>query len=80
MPKKEADYIKKFNESRKIISQFLIIEKSIKKSKNNKPFLELLLQDKTGQIVGRMFNKKAYNEFENIQYCRKNSGISSRFK
>ena len=67
MPKKEADYIKKFNESRKIISQFLIIEKSIKKSKNNKPFLELLLQDKTGQIVGRMFNKKAYNEFEKIE-------------
>ena len=66
MPKKEADYIKKFNESRKIISQFLIIEKSIKKSKNNKPFLELLLQDKTGQIVGRMYNKKAYNEFEKI--------------
>jgi len=67
LPKKEADYIKKFNESRKIISQFLIIEKNIKRTKNNKPFLELILQDKTGQIFGRMFNKKVYKEFEKIE-------------
>jgi 3'-5' exoribonuclease len=67
LPKKEADYIKKFNESRRIISQFLIIEKNIKRTKTNKPFLELILQDKTGQIFGRMFNKKVYNEFEKIE-------------
>ena len=67
MPKKEKDYIKQFNESRKIISQFLVKEKSVKRTKNNKPYLELVLQDKTGQIKGRMFNKKANNEFEKIE-------------
>ncbi len=67
MSKKEEDYIKKFNETRKIISQFLVIEKKIKHSKNNKVFLELLLQDKTGQIMGRMFNKKAGNIFEKVE-------------
>ncbi len=67
MSKKEKDYIKNFNESRKIISQFLIIEKSIKRAKTNKPYLELVLQDKTGQIVGRMFNKNVYNEFDKIE-------------
>lgn len=67
MPKKEADYIKKFHEDRKIISQFLVIEKSVKRAKNNKPFLELILQDKTGQIIGRMFNKKVQKEFDKIE-------------
>jgi 3'-5' exoribonuclease len=67
LSKKENDYIKKFNETRKIISQFLVIEKSIKKTKSNKPYLELLLQDKTGQIIGRMFNKKANNTFDKIE-------------
>ena len=63
LSKKEADFIKRINESRKIISQFLVIEKSIKRTKNNKPYLELVLQDKTGQIIGRMFNKNVSNKF-----------------
>ena len=67
LSKKEADFINRFNESRKIISQFLIIEKNIKRTKNNKPYLELLLQDKTGQITGRMFNKNVFNEFDKIE-------------
>lgn len=67
MSKKEADFIKKFDHSRKIISQFLVIDKNIKKTKTNRPYLELLLQDKTGQINGRMFNNKVYNEFEKIE-------------
>ena len=44
-----------------------MIDKSIKRSKNNKPYLELILQDKTGQIDGRMFNKKVHQEFDNIE-------------
>lgn len=67
LSKKEKDFIKKFNESRKIISQFLVIEKDIKRAKTNKPYLELLLQDKTGQILGRMFNKNVYHEFDNVE-------------
>lgn len=67
MSKKETDYIKKLKENRKIISQFLIIEKSVKRTKNNKPFIELVLQDKTGQIIGRMFNKNVNKEFDKIE-------------
>ncbi|MBQ6219619.1 MAG: HD domain-containing protein [Methanosphaera sp.] len=67
MPKKEKDYIKKFDKTRRIISQFLVKEKTVKRTKNNKPYLELVLQDKTGQIKGRMFNKKANNEFDKIE-------------
>ncbi len=67
MAKKEEDYIKKFNQNRRIITQFLIKDKTVKRTKNNKPYLELVLQDKTGQIKGRVFNKKAYNLFENIE-------------
>lgn len=67
MSKKESDFIKRFNESRRITSQFLVIEKTIKRSKTNKPFLELVLQDKTGQIDGRMFNKNVYNVFDKIE-------------
>lgn len=67
LSKKEADFIKRINESRKIISQFLVIEKSIKRTKNNKPYLDLVLQDKTGQIIGRMFNKNVNNVFDKIE-------------
>ncbi len=67
MPKKNEDYVKKLNYDRRITTQFLIVEKNIKKSKNNKPYLEFILQDKTGQIIGRMFNKKTYNIFEKTE-------------
>lgn len=67
MTKKEEDFIKEFDSTRQIISQFLVKDKRVKKTKNNKPYLELILQDKTGQIVGRMFDKKAYNVFEKIE-------------
>ena len=67
MSKKDEDYVKKLNHARKITSQFLIVEKNIKKTKTNKPYLELVLQDKTGQIVGRMFNKKTYNIYDKIE-------------
>lgn len=67
MPKKDEDYIKKLTYNRKITSQFLIIEKNIKKTKDAKPYLELVLQDKTGQIIGRMFNKKTRTLFDKIE-------------
>ncbi|WP_323736727.1 HD domain-containing protein [Methanosphaera sp. ISO3-F5] len=67
MSKKEEDYIKKFNQTRPITSQFLVKHKEIKRTKTNKPYLELILQDKTGQIVGRMFDKKSYNQYEKME-------------
>ncbi len=65
--KREEDFIKNFSQDREIISQFLIIHKEIRKTKNNKPYLELTLQDKTGQIKGRMFSNKTYKESEKIE-------------
>lgn len=70
MSKKEEDFIKKFNETRPITSQFLVKHKEIKRTKNNKPYLELILQDKTGQIIGRMFDKKSYNQYEKMENNR----------
>lgn len=67
MSKKEEDFIKKFNETRPITSQFLVKNKEIKRTKNNKPYLEVVLQDKTGQIIGRMFDKKSYNQYEKME-------------
>ncbi len=67
MSKKEEDFIKEFNETRPITSQFLVKDKQIKRTKNNKPYLELVLQDKTGQIIGRMFDRKAYNHYDKIE-------------
>ena len=65
--KKEEDYINKFSENRDIISQFLIKTKEIRKSKNNRPYIELVLQDKTGQIKARMFSNRVHKEYEKIE-------------
>ena len=67
MTKKEEDYIEKFCENRDIISQFLIKTKEIRKTKNNRPYIELVLQDKTGQIKARMFTNNAYKFYEQIE-------------
>ena len=67
MTKKENDYVKNINSKRKIISQFLIKDKKIKITQNDKKYLQVTLQDKTGQIIGRMFNKKATAEHDKIE-------------
>ena len=66
MVKKEADFINKFNQSRDIISQFLITTKEIKKSKTNKPYVEFTLQDKTGTIKARMFTNNCKKRYDNV--------------
>lgn len=67
MTKKEQDYIKEFSGDREIISQFLIKHKEMKKSKTNKSYLEITLQDKTGEIKGRMFKHRPYKIYEKIE-------------
>lgn len=64
--KKENDFINQFCENREITSQFLITEKQIRRSKLNKPYLELTLQDKTGTIKGRMFSRKCRKMYESF--------------
>ena len=59
MTKKEEDYIKEFAQDREIISPFLIKQKEMKKTKTNTSYLEVTLQDKTGQIKGRMFKQRS---------------------
>jgi 3'-5' exoribonuclease len=66
MVKKEADYINKFDQSRDIISQFLITTKEIRKDKNNKPYVEFTLQDNTGSIKARMFTNNCKKRYDNI--------------
>lgn len=65
--KKENDFIKNFNEDREITSQFLLIEKQIRKTKTNKPYLELTIQDKTGNIKARMFDGRPRKIYEKYQ-------------
>lgn len=67
MVKKEEDYIEKFDKPREIVSQFLITTKEIKKTKNNKPYLELTLQDKTGSIIARMFSNNCRKKYDKIE-------------
>ncbi|RAP47173.1 MAG: hypothetical protein BZ136_06640 [Methanosphaera sp. rholeuAM74] len=67
MTKKQKDYIANFSQNRDIISQFMIKSKQIKRTKNNKPYLELTLQDKTGQIKGRLFGNKALKQHDRIR-------------
>ncbi len=65
--KKTEDYIENFSENRKIISQFLVIDKQLKKSLSNKYYVELTLQDKSGYIKARMFSKHANRDYEDIE-------------
>ncbi|MCI5867271.1 MAG: HD domain-containing protein [Methanosphaera sp.] len=65
--KKQEDYIKNFSENKNIISQFLIKEKEIRRTKQNKPYLQLTMQDKTGEIKGRMFSNHTHKEFNKIK-------------
>ena len=67
MTKKEEDYIKEFAQDREIISPFLIKQKEMKKTKTNTSYLEVTLQDKTGQIKGRMFKHRPFKTYEKIE-------------
>ncbi|MCD7781356.1 MAG: HD domain-containing protein [Methanosphaera sp.] len=65
--KHEEDYIKNLKEKPNITTQFLIKNKQQRKTVNNKPYLELTLQDKTGLIKGRMFSNHASREYRKIE-------------
>ncbi len=53
--KSEEDFIENLNTRRQIRSQFVIADKTFKKAKTGRNYIDVTLTDKTGQIVGRMF-------------------------
>lgn len=65
--KEEQDFINNFTHEREITTQFLIKDKQVRKSKKKKPYLELTLHDKTGDIKGRMFSNKTYKMFNKVK-------------
>lgn len=67
MVKKEEDYVKNLRHAKNIISQFAVISKEIKKTRQNKPYLNLTLQDKTGQINAKMFSNNTKKHYDKIE-------------
>jgi len=53
--KLEEDFVLNLDSRRPIRSKFVIAEKTLKKGKTNKFFIDLRLADKTGEIIGRIF-------------------------
>ena len=50
-------FIKNIKENQKVVSTFLVKQKTIARTKAGKPFLTLTLSDKTGEIIGRVWEK-----------------------
>lgn len=50
-------FIKDIKENQKIASTFLVTQKNISRTKAGKPFLNLTLSDKTGEIIGRVWEQ-----------------------
>jgi 3'-5' exoribonuclease len=48
-------YIKDIIENQKVISTFLVKQKNLSRTKAGKPFLNLTLSDKTGEVIGRVW-------------------------
>jgi 3'-5' exoribonuclease len=56
--KTDEDFIENLNSRRQIRSQFVIVDKMVKKAKNGRSYIDVILSDRTGRIVGRMFPKE----------------------
>jgi 3'-5' exoribonuclease len=50
-------FIKDIKENQKVASTFLVKQKNISRTKAGKPFLNLTLSDKTGEITGRVWEQ-----------------------
>ncbi|MCK9150421.1 3'-5' exoribonuclease YhaM family protein [Methanobacterium alcaliphilum] len=56
MSKKEEDFVANIQDNRTISSRFIISNKEIRIAKSGKKYVEFLLSDKTGDIIGRYFS------------------------
>ena len=65
-PKSPDDFVEKLTEG-SISSVFAISNKTIKLTRHNKEYLDLVLSDKTGTINGRMFsNGKLHEDYQSL--------------
>ena len=48
-------FIKDIKENQKVVSSFLVKQKNTSRTKAGKPFLNLTLSDKTGEVIGRVW-------------------------
>lgn len=64
--KREEDFVEKIREARRIRTQFVVLSKEIKESKNKNQYIETKLKDKTGWIVGRIFPDDLQKTFDSI--------------
>ncbi|MCC7557362.1 MAG: HD domain-containing protein [Methanobacteriaceae archaeon] len=64
--KSEEDFVKNLDSRRPIKSMFVISEKTLKKGKNNKFYIDLRLSDNTGEIIGRIFAENVKETLESL--------------
>jgi 3'-5' exoribonuclease len=48
-------FVKDIKKNQKVVSTFLVKQKNISRTKAGKPFLNLTLSDKTGEVIGRVW-------------------------
>lgn len=65
MFKKEEDFARNIKPNKQISSQFIVREKEIKVSQNGNRYIELIISDKTGDIVGRYFSNGTVDDIYN---------------
>ena len=52
-------YINEFLEGERVVAQYLVQSKQLLTTKSGKPYISLILQDKTGSIAGRVWDNAA---------------------
>ncbi|HET7104734.1 MAG TPA: OB-fold nucleic acid binding domain-containing protein, partial [Terracidiphilus sp.] len=68
-----------YEEGRSFDSYFLVLQKQQRSTKNNKPYLSLLLGDRTGQIEGRVWDpgdKRIAQDFERGDVVKARGSVS----
>jgi 3'-5' exoribonuclease len=65
MFKKEEDFVSNIKPNKQISSQFVAQNKEIRVSQTGTRYIELIISDKTGDIVGRYFSNGAVDEIYN---------------
>jgi len=57
MGERDRRYIAELNEGEKFYGFYLVVEKVLKYAKNDNPYLDILLQDRTGRIAAKLWEK-----------------------
>jgi len=72
--KASSDLVRNLNSARDIVSQFAVIEKTLRTASSGRNYLDLTLTDKSGEIKGRMFPEnnaeKLFNSINTGCICK----------